>query len=77
MNRLIDGIREVLRENIDSDEMLYEAIEEKVAYVSGSSFFATGKGKNTMRLSFCYPSIEDIREGVKRLGKVIDKKLKK
>ena len=66
-----------LPENIDSDEMLYEAIEEKVAYVSGSSFFATGKGKNTMRLSFCYPSIEDIREGVKRLGKVIDKKLKK
>jgi len=66
-----------LPENIDADEMLYEAIEEKVAYVSGSSFFANGKGKNTMRLSFCYPSIEDIKEGVKRLGKVIEKNLKK
>ncbi|MDD3031096.1 MAG: PLP-dependent aminotransferase family protein [Atribacterota bacterium] len=66
-----------LPENIDADEMLYEAIKEKVAYVSGSSFFANGKGKNTMRLSFCYPSIEDIKEGVKRLGKVIEKNLKK
>lgn len=66
-----------LPEKIDADEMLYEAIKEKVAYVSGSSFFANGKGKNTMRLSFCYPSIEDIKEGVKRLGKVIEKNLKK
>lgn len=65
-----------LPEYIDTDEMFPEAIEEKVAYVSGASFFANGEGKNTMRLSFCYPSEEDIEEGVKRLGQVIKKKIK-
>ena len=60
-----------LPEYLDTDTMLYEAIKEKVAYVSGSSFYANGKGKNTMRLSFCYPSLEDIEEGVKRLARVI------
>jgi 2-aminoadipate transaminase len=66
-----------LPEDIDADEMLSEAIKEKVAYVSGSSFYADGKGKNTMRLSFCYPSKGDIEEGIKRLGKVISKQIKK
>jgi len=66
-----------LPEYIDTDEMLTDAIEEKVAYVSGSSFYADGKGKNTLRLSFCYPSKEDIEEGIKRLGKVISKKIRK
>ncbi|MBA7620470.1 2-aminoadipate transaminase [subsurface metagenome] len=66
-----------LPEHIDTGEMLKEAIEENVAYVPGGPFFADGKGKNTMRLSFCYPSVEDIDEGIKRLGKVIKKKIKK
>jgi len=61
---------------IDVDEMFPEAIKEKVAYVSGSPFFANGKGKNTMRLSFCYPNEKDIEEGIKRLGRVIKKKIK-
>lgn len=65
-----------LPEYIDVDEMFPEAIEEGVAYVSGSAFFANGKGKNTMRLSFCYPKEEDIKEGIKRLGKVIKKRIK-
>ncbi len=66
-----------LPEYFNTDEMLSEAIKEKVAYVSGSSFFADGGGKNTMRLSFCYPSIEDIEEGIRRLGKVISRQIKK
>jgi len=65
-----------LPEYIDVDEMFSEAIAEGVAYVSGSAFFANGKGKNTMRLSFCYPNKKDIEEGIKRLAKVIKKNLK-
>jgi 2-aminoadipate transaminase len=65
-----------LPEYIDTGEMFKEAIEENVAYVPGGPFFADGKGKNTMRLSFCYPSMEDIDEGIKRLGKVIKKRIK-
>ena len=66
-----------LPEYFDTGEMLVEAVKENVAYVPGSPFFADGKGKNTMRLSFCYPSLEDIEEGVKRIGKVIKRKIKK
>jgi 2-aminoadipate transaminase len=65
-----------LPEYIDTGEMFKEAIEENVAYVPGGPFFADGKGKNTMRLSFCYPSMEDIDEGIKRLGKVIKKRIR-
>lgn len=61
---------------IDTGEMFKVAIEEEVAYVPGSPFFADGKGQNTMRLSFCYPSVEDIDEGIKRIGQVIKKKIK-
>jgi len=66
-----------LPEYIDTGEMFKEAIEENVAYVPGAPFFADGKGQNTMRLSFCYPSEEDIDEGIKKLGQVIKKKIKK
>lgn len=66
-----------LPEYIDTGEMFKEAIKENVAYVPGGPFFADGKGKNTMRLSFCFPSVEDIDEGIKRLGKVIKKRIKK
>jgi len=65
-----------LPEYIDTGEMFKEAIKENVAYVPGAPFFADGKGQNTMRLSFCYPSEEDIEEGIKRLGKVIKKRIK-
>lgn len=65
-----------LPEYIDTGEMFKEAIEENVAYVPGAPFFADGKGQNAMRLSFCFPSVEDIDEGIKRLGKVIKKKIK-
>ncbi len=65
-----------LPEYINTDEMFLEAIEEKVAYVSGAPFFANGKGQNTMRLSFCYPKEKDIEEGIKKLGQVIKKKIK-
>jgi len=65
-----------LPEYIDTGEMFKEAIEEKVAYVPGAPFFADGKGQNTMRLSFCFPSVENIDEGIKRLGKVIKKRIK-
>jgi len=65
-----------LPEYIDTKKMLKEAIEENVAYVPGAPFFADRKGQNTMRLSFCFPSAEDIDEGIKRLGKVIKKNIK-
>src|SRR5665648_980564 len=65
-----------LTEYIDTKEMRKEAIEEDVAYVPGAPFFADGNGQNTMRLSFCFPSEENIEEGIKRIGNLIKKKIK-
>jgi 2-aminoadipate transaminase len=60
-----------LPEGLRSDEVLKVAVEEKVAFVPGSPFYALGGGENTMRINFSYPSPEDTRLGVARLGKVI------
>lgn len=64
-----------LPEYMDTTEMLAEAIQEKVAYVPGRAFFPDGSGKNYMRLSFCYPTEQDIREGIRRLGTVIENQM--
>jgi hypothetical protein len=46
-----------------------------VAYVPGTAFFADGFGAQSMRLSYCYPTPERIREGVRRLVGVIEEEL--
>ena len=62
--------------NIDTEEMFLDAIKEKVAYIHGKAFYVDGGGANSMRLNFSYSSNETIREGIKRLGMVIEKRLK-
>ena len=62
--------------NIDTEEMFLDAIKEKVAYIHGKAFHVDGGGANSMRLNFSYSSEELIDEGMRRLGKVIEKKLK-
>lgn len=65
-----------LPDYIDTTEMLAEAIdEEKVAYVPGRAFFHDGSGKNCMRLNFSYPEEQQIREGIKRLAKVVRRQM--
>lgn len=59
-------------EDIDTTEVLKAAIEQKVAFVPGYPFYANGGGQNTMRLNFSNAAPEAIREGISRLGKVID-----
>jgi len=62
--------------NIDTEEMFLDAIKEKVAYIHGKAFYVDGGGANSMRLNFSYASEELIDEGMRRLGKVIEKRLK-
>jgi len=57
-----------LPEYFDTSAMLAAAVERRVAYVPGTAFYPDGRGRDRMRLSFCYPSEDDIREGVSRLG---------
>jgi DNA-binding transcriptional MocR family regulator len=52
----------------DSRALLAAAVERRVAYVPGTAFYPDGRGQDRMRLAFCYPTEEDIVEGVRRLG---------
>ena len=56
---------------IDTPTLLPEAVERKVAYVPGTAFYPDGRGRDRMRLSYCYPPEESIREGVRRLGALL------
>jgi 2-aminoadipate transaminase len=64
-----------LPEGLDSKSMLPRAVTALVAYVPGTAFFYDGQGADHMRLSYCYPTPERIREGVRRLSTVIDAEL--
>ncbi|TFC09495.1 PLP-dependent aminotransferase family protein [Cryobacterium algoritolerans] len=60
-----------LPDPLDSKAMLPRAVKELVAYTPGTAFFADGDGRQNMRLSFCYPTPEHIRIGIRRLAAVI------
>ena len=62
-------------EGIDTKAMLPRAVTARVAYVSGTGFYADQLGRRQMRLSFCYPTPERIKEGVRRLANVLTEEL--
>ncbi|MCU1513073.1 MAG: PLP-dependent aminotransferase family protein [Microbacteriaceae bacterium] len=64
-----------LPDHLDSRAMLPRAVKELVAYTPGTAFYADGNGRNNMRLSFCYPTPDFIREGIRRLSIVINGEL--
>jgi DNA-binding transcriptional MocR family regulator len=59
-------------EHLDSKAMLPRAVKELVAYTPGTAFYADGNGRRNIRLSFCYPQPDFIREGIRRLATVIN-----
>jgi 2-aminoadipate transaminase len=60
---------------LDAKAMLPRAIAARVAYVPGTGFYADGSGADHLRLSYCFPEPDRIREGVRRLAGVIDAEL--
>jgi len=64
-----------LPEGLDATAMLPRAISELVAYVPGTGFYVDGQGAANMRLSYCYPDADRIREGVRRLSTVVEVEL--
>jgi 2-aminoadipate transaminase len=63
-------------EELNTEELLPIAVENKVAYVPGSPFHTDGTGKNTMRLNFSNASDDNIRLGMQRLSEVLKAALK-
>lgn len=61
-----------LPEGLNACSMLPRAVKAQVAYVSGTAFYYDGRGTDHMRLSFCYPEPDRIREGVRRLAGVVN-----
>ncbi len=64
-----------LPDGLDGKAMLPRAVNSRVAYVPGNAFFADGSGRSSMRLSYCFPPPERIREGVRRLAGVIEEEM--
>lgn len=64
-----------LPEGLDSRAMLPRAVTSLVAYVPGTGFYVNGQGRSELRLSYCYPTPERIKEGVRRLATVVEQEL--
>ena len=61
---------------IDTEDLLAKAIQqESVAFVPGSAAYVDGRGGSSMRLNFSAVSEDDIVEGIRRIGKVIDEQI--
>jgi DNA-binding transcriptional MocR family regulator len=64
-----------LPHGLDATAMLPRAVAALVAYVPGTGFFADGQGGSSLRLSYCFPEPDRIREGVRRLAGVVEAEL--
>ncbi len=60
-----------LPSHVDTRAILVKAVENKVAFVPGGSFFPNGGQENYMRLNFSNMTEEKIVEGLARLGKIL------
>lgn len=57
---------------VDTGELLEKALDEGVSYIPGKFFFLEKQeGSEYLRLSFSYEGEMEIREGIKKLGKVV------
>lgn len=62
-----------LKEGLDAGKINKEALEVNVAVVPGVSFYPNGGNENHFRLNYSNMPEEKIVEGIKRLGKVLQK----
>jgi 2-aminoadipate transaminase len=61
-----------LPDYIDTTDLLARALEsEAVAFVPGRAAYLDGRGASSMRLNFAGMGEEEIREGIRRIGKVV------
>ena len=61
---------------VDSKKMLPKAVENLVAYTPGTAFYGNGTGQEFLRISYSYPTPENIWVGVERLAKTINSELR-
>lgn len=60
-----------LPEGCNTTDLLAKAVAQGVAFVPGNPFFVDNSGQNTLRLNFSNASLDQINEGIRKLGAVI------
>jgi 2-aminoadipate transaminase len=60
---------------IDTGDLLAKALRADVAFVPGQAAYVDERGRNSMRLNFSGVGEEEIREGIRRIGKVISEQV--
>ena len=61
---------------IDAQELLADAMRERVAFVPGAPFFPSHPQRDTLRLNFSNRPPELIAEGMARLGACVERRLR-
>ena len=64
-----------LPDYIDTTDLLAKALRENVAFVPGAAAYADGRGGSSMRLNFSASGEDEIREGIRRIGAVIEEQM--
>jgi 2-aminoadipate transaminase len=65
-----------LPDYIDTTDLLARALREHVAFVPGRAAYLDGRGGSSMRLNFSGVGEDDLREGVRRIGKVVSEQVR-
>jgi 2-aminoadipate transaminase len=60
-----------MAEGVDTMNLVQRSVDAGVIFVPGAGFFPDAKRANYLRLSFATPTVEQIEEGVERLGRAI------
>ncbi len=64
-----------LPDYIDTGDLLAKALRADVAFVPGGAAYVDGRGRHSMRLNFSGVNDEEIREGIRRIGLVINEQV--
>ncbi len=60
---------------INTTDLLAKALRRNVAFVPGEAAFVDGRGGGSMRLNFSAQNEDEIREGIRRIGAVVDEQV--
>jgi 2-aminoadipate transaminase len=61
-----------LNDDVDCEDLLAAALEERVGFISGRDFMLDG-GRSSLRLSFASVPAEQIGEGVARIARALER----
>lgn len=58
---------------LDGKKMLPIAVEELVAYTPGTAFYGDGRGKEFIRICYSHPTAENVKVGIQRLARAVER----